>query len=272
MDKNFAWIGDKAFFDSPTLRSGISIIKDAKSRSPTSGFGGIMRRESNLERKDVPTTEAKRKQIIEDYTDNSRKVEKKSLKGDEYRWYNYGMFNPDSPLLLIWHILTSIVISYLELLYAYQLAFSNFHPNFDYHYKLIIIASNAVLLLDILLLFNTKYYDKGSLVHSRKRIVMHVLKDAFLMRLVPFAGIVFRTVLKFETPEHLVFTQNVLDCLFMLKISDIFLTIDKFVVIFKVSQLMINLTHLLNLLFRLIFMLHWATCIWYYYLTLGYIF
>lgn len=243
-----------------SLRSSRSITKSEMKNKPT--FNAFSLKETATERTELS---GKRKNIIEDYTnDQSRKAEKITAQQGEQktRWDKILMINPDSPVLLIWHAFTSVVITLLEVAYAYKLAFSVDSPNYEGQELLIFNVAHLILVFDLLLLFNTKYYEKGSLVNSRKRIFVHVITNGFFYRVVAFSGIIYRAITDFNTSPQFIPLQNLLDTFFILKIGVIFETIDKFVVIFKVSQKLINLIYLVNLLIRLIFMLHWSTCIW----------
>ena len=68
--------------------------------------------------------------------------------------------------------------------------------------------------------------------------------------------------MNFHTPEELINLQNCLDLLFVLKVSEIFDLIDKYIISFKFSTKTIGLIYLFTLLLRLIYMLHWSSCLW----------
>lgn len=68
--------------------------------------------------------------------------------------------------------------------------------------------------------------------------------------------------MNFHTPAHLIYVQSSFDLLFVFKVSEIFGLIDKYIISFKFSTKTIGLIYLFTLLLRLIFMLHWSSCLW----------
>ena len=145
------------------------------------------------------------------------------------------MVNPDSPGVLIWHASIALLIVYLEFTYAYQLAFSFIVPNYSKPFVLYLVIFHLILILDILLLFNTRFYEKGQLVQSRKTIFMHVVRSFLFKRSIAFVGIIFRAIFSYKVPDEYMPIQNLLDCIFVIKVREVFATIDKFVVVFNVS-------------------------------------
>lgn len=174
------------------------------------------------------------------------------------------MFNPDSSAYLSWKIFIGLVIIYIQMVTAYRIAFSVIEPNFTGANQTLIIISYSLAVLDHLLILNTKYYEKGKLVTARRAVMIYHLKNWYVLSLIPFVGIIYRIANNMHISEENVFTQNVLDFIFVYKIFDVFVTIDKFSVTFKFSKKLIGLIYLINLLVKLIFMLHWATCLWLY--------
>jgi|JI6StandDraft_1071083.scaffolds.fasta_scaffold955453_2 hypothetical protein len=68
--------------------------------------------------------------------------------------------------------------------------------------------------------------------------------------------------MNFHTPPDLINVQNSFDLLFVYKVSEIFDLIDKYIISFKFSTKTIGLIYLFTLLLRLVFMLHWSSCLW----------
>lgn len=68
--------------------------------------------------------------------------------------------------------------------------------------------------------------------------------------------------MNFHTPPDLINVQNSFDLLFVFKVSEIFDLIDKYIISFKFSTKTIGLIYLFTLLLRLVFMLHWSSCLW----------
>lgn len=216
-------------------------------------------------------TAATKKKLIDRYisdpssicpSDDATPEEKLFLANDRF------MINPDSFSFLIWKIFIGCVITYIEITTAYQIAFSLEQPEFDEASLLTTVILFILVIIDNLLVLNTKFYVKGKMVTYRKAVIIHHLKKFYPLTFIPFIGIVYRLARGGTIDRDLIVVQNILDFLFIYKMFDVFETIDKLSVAFKFSRKLIGLIYLINLLVKLIFLLHWATCIWIYILEI----
>lgn len=203
---------------------------------------------------------------INDPSSNSGSIE---LSPEEmlFQANNRYMINPDSFEHLIWRIFIGCVISYVEINVAYQIAFSFEHPNFEYSNMITVVVLYGLIIVDNLLILNTKFYEKGRMVTYRKAVIVHHMKKLYPLTFIPFLGFFYRLSRGMHIEQEEIVAQNILDFLFVYKMFDVFETIDKLSVAFKFSRKLIGLIYLINLLVKLIFLLHWATCIWIYILT-----
>jgi hypothetical protein len=177
------------------------------------------------------------------------------------------MINPDGFTFLIWKIFIGCVITYIEIITAYQMAFSLEQPNFEDSNLISMIVFYTLVVIDNLLVLTTKFYEKGRLVTYRKAVIIHHMRKLYPLTFIPFIGIIYRIARGPYLERDQVVLQNILDFLFIYKMFDVFETIDKLSVAFKFSRKLIGLIYLINLLVKLIFLLHWATCIWIYILA-----
>lgn len=212
-------------------------------------------------------TNALKKKLIDRYINDPSSVCPGSEVSPEERVFlanDRFMINPDSFSFLMWKIFIGIVITAIEIMTAYQLAFSIENPNFMDGSEVTILVLYGFVILDNLLVLNTKFYDKGRMVTHRKAVVVHHLKRLYPLTFIPFIGIGFRVAHGMNVGPDEVVLQNILDFLFIYKMFDVFETIDKLSVAFKFSRKLIGLIYLMNLLVKLVFLLHWATCLWIY--------
>jgi Ion channel len=210
--------------------------------------------------------ENKRKLIDKYIRDPCLTLPSATVSEEDYKFQANDMYmlNPDHSLYLIWKIFIGAGIIYIQMVTAYRMAFSVIDPNFDEGTLIAIISLYCIVIFDHLLILNTKYYEKGRIVTQRKAVMIHALKNWYLLTLIPFSGMFYRLVNGLSIKHDQVLVQNILDILFIFKTFDVFDTIDKFGVNFKFSRKLIGLIYLINLLVKLIFLVHWTTCLWLY--------
>lgn len=163
---------------------------------------------------------------------------------------------------MVWNFLIAVNILCLQAYVGYHIAYSL--REFTYPRVLVpyIIASYSLLFVDLCLAFNTQFYEKGQLVHSRSYIAVNVLKDYFWIRVLPFIGFIYRLLWSFKILKINTITQNVLDFLFIFKMTEVFDIINKYIILFKLSKKLIGFIYLVSLMLKLMLMLHWSTCAW----------
>ena len=242
--------------------------------NPIFDLGVILGSKTNLDMKTlIPAigatieTSTIKKKLIDKYINDPSSVspdsqipleEKIFLANDRY------MINPDGFSFLMWKILIGCVITFIEIITAYQMAFSLENPDFEPSTLYTIVVLYSLVVLDNILVLNTKFYEKGRMVTYRRAVIIHHMKRLYPLTFIPFTGIMYRLIRGLHVQQEEIVLQNVLDFLFIYKMFDVFETIDKLSVAFKFSRKLIGLIYLINLLVKLIFLLHWATCLWIY--------
>lgn len=91
-----------------------------------------------------------------------------------------GLFHPSKPPITYWHIIVCILLFYTASVMPYALAFIEIEP-WD-GWFVIDLITDILFFTDVLLIFNTAYYDKeGNLVTDRKIIARDYLLSWFFL-------------------------------------------------------------------------------------------
>lgn len=179
-------------------------------------------------------------------------------------WRTRYMISPDNPVYIVWNAFISLITIVIGITISYKMAFSINEPNFDKPLVPYLIFGYCVILLDLLLEFNLKFYEKGHMIACRKLAVKNAFKKGIHFKIIPFAGFFLRAGLGFDVPATpgMIVLQGLLDLLFVYRIIILFSSMDKYSILFKLSRTQMGLIYLISLLANLIFMLHYSACIW----------
>lgn len=177
-------------------------------------------------------------------------------------WRTRYMISPDNPFYIVWNATVSVITTIIGISISYKMAFSLTEPNFPEGTIPYLIAGYCIIMTDLLVEFNLKFYEKGHIIACRKLAFMNAMKHGIYWKLIPFAGFFFRAGMSFQVPQNMIVLQGLLDLLFVYRIVTLFSSLDKYSILFKLSRTQMGLIYLISLLANLIFMLHYSTCVW----------
>jgi hypothetical protein len=177
-------------------------------------------------------------------------------------WRTRYMISPDNPFYIIWNAIVSVITTVIGIAISYKMAFSLTEPNFSEPVIPYLVVGYCIILSDLLVEFNLKFYEKGHMIACRKLAFMNAMRNGIYWKLIPFAGFFFRAVMRFDIPEDMVVLQVLLDLLYVYRIITLFSSLDKYSILFKLSRTQMGLIYLISLLANLVFMLHYFACIW----------
>lgn len=179
-------------------------------------------------------------------------------------WRTRYMISPDNPFYIVWNAFISVITIVIGITISYKMAFSINEPNIPRPVIPYLVLGYCIILLDLLLEFNLKFYEKGHMIACRKLAFKNAIKNGIHFKIVPFAGFFLRAGFGFEVPatSDMIVLQGLLDLLFVYRIITLFSSMDKYSILFKLSRTQMGLIYLISLLANLVFMLHYSTCIW----------
>ncbi|CAD8149984.1 unnamed protein product [Paramecium pentaurelia] len=180
----------------------------------------------------------------------------------EYWDQNIRIFQPEERKKILWDSCLSISRLYFIILIPMDITFEQ---EFLYSHQLFILTviMTILLMLDILLNFNTAYYQFGLIVNERSKIFNHVISKAYGCDAI---SVIYLFVLMFlNWDDYREEKQYIL--IGLLTFVGQYQNITKLI---RLSEEVLNLTkvtasilELVKLIIFLIFILHVATCIWY---------
>lgn len=175
---------------------------------------------------------------------------------------NKYMFHPGAPMKMRWDIFTSILVIYTCVIIPFNLAFDSEYAKTK-TYKLIDSLIDGVFLTDVLVNFNTCYFDPSTdkNVYSYKKIALNYLAFWFW---VDFLGsFPFVAVVEIFNLTKLATYLSFMKILKMFRLNRLGKLSDKLVAL-NLTPTTISLVMLLMTIF---FIIHIFACIWYWITT-----
>jgi len=201
---------------------------------------------------------------------------------DDQVWYNYGekqpqvkksdclLIYPDSNGRFAWDMVGVALIIFQAVYVPYALCF-----NVQISAEMFIVESvmDAFFMFDIVLNFNTGFYDRGNLIMGRRAIIVNYVRGWFWLDLL--ASFPYTWVLPQQEGDDssLYRTPQLLRILRILK----FLKVLRLIRILKLKKLMIKfedhiqlssasiaILELIKLLLAIMFLAHWIACFWFF--------
>ena len=126
------------------------------------------------------------------------------------------VFSPNIGLLQAWRFIMLFQILVQIIIIPVKFSFDIRFKENGFQYNILYRVPGVALFVDILINFNTGYYQKGILILERHRIVKHYLKFHFWIDLI--------TTLSLLLSEEVVNTKGIIDLMFLLRtmwISDL---------------------------------------------------
>jgi len=177
---------------------------------------------------------------------------------------------PNEVMRVIWDMYVMILIFYDLVMIPLTLSFDVNLPNFLKYWDVARIAS---FFLDILINFNTGFYDKGLLVMDRKKIFGHYITGWFWIDLVASIPFDFihdddegvedgynSTYEIFKMVKVLRFIR-ILRFLRIFKLKNIFLKLESYI---DMSKGVTSIIGFVKLSLIILFIAHWFACLWHY--------
>ena len=204
----------------------------------------------------------------------NEKLEKPYLKAKR-RCPNRLVFHPESYLRMAWDVMMLLVITYQALTVPFYICFNEDYPMVIQHFEVLI---NCLFFIDILLCFNTGFYEKGSLVLKRRLIFKSYLKFWFWADLIasfPYTWLIEGVYIKpsskesnsgvYNTPKiikivRIVRFLRILKLLRLAKLKKILITIEDYIA----SNVIASLFLLFRILSASFLAAHWIACLWFF--------
>ena len=181
---------------------------------------------------------------------------------------------PENKVKMAWDCLALLFIAYLAAIVPYQIAFMQ---ESMVGLQWVDVVAQAFFMMDLVLHFNTAYYDKGKLVCQRRLIAIHYLKGMLWVDLVasfPYEWVVLgaQTAIALDPDTLIPYTSimtmrtvklvnfiRLLKLLRLVRLKRILIDIEDFLS----SQTLATIFSLTRLLLAAFLIAHWNACCWY---------
>lgn len=202
------------------------------------------------------------------------KLEKPYLKAKS-RCPNRLVFHPESYLRMGWDVMMLLLITYQALTVPFYICFNEEYPLPMQDFEVLV---NCLFFTDILLCFNTGFYEKGSLVLKRRLIFKSYIKFWFWADLVatfPYTWLIEGVYIKpsstesnsgvYNTPKiirivRIIRFLRILKLLRLAKLKKILLKIEDYIA----SNVIASLFLLFRILCASFLVAHWIACLWFF--------
>lgn len=184
----------------------------------------------------------------------------REISGDKkVKWSVRILLRPEGVVRVVWEILVTLVLLYLAFIIPYTSAFEPSNQNL---LETIDLISLIVFSIDILLNFNTAYYNKGEIVTNRVKIAKNYAK--FWLWIDSFSAIPFNYI--FVQSSHHIQTVNFFKLARELKLLKLVRLSQLKTLIFRLedqiaNEKFVSLLMILKLLLYLFLIAHFFACI-----------
>ena len=171
------------------------------------------------------------------------------------------VFDPSTTLRSLWDAIHLIVLLFYFFKIPVELSFdiSLFDYLAEVNENLSSISHNFgafFLFFDIIINFNTGYYNKGTLIISRKSLAKHYIKSSFLFDVISFIPI-------FLEFKKIGFNEG-WNWVFFIRVNNFFKIFSKIEESIHINFKLFNLLTLLKVVARIVLLSHLFACGWHY--------
>ncbi|CAD8187163.1 unnamed protein product [Paramecium octaurelia] len=172
---------------------------------------------------------------------------------------------PESKLKLIWDGIVTAARFYFIFIIPLDLAWEMEQFMFDF---LIIPTSLmlALLIIDYIISFNQAFYEFGSIVTDRRKIVQYVLTKSYGLDIVSILFLIIFLIISVFKNQTVSLTENwyqLLLLLFLIQYKNVSKLSEQVEEALNLSKQMSSLLELGKLFFLLFFVLHIFSCLWF---------
>ena len=181
------------------------------------------------------------------------------------------VLHPNHPFKMIWDVIHLILIVLFLVIIPLNLSFKvNILDYYSYQspqvYLGIKVFAFCFFIVDILINFNTAFYDKGELILNRKKINSHYLKGQFFIDIISIFYL-YDKILRITNSDPLIPQGHPLDFIglfFLIRVSHLDKIISHLEEFFFVEEKFYNTFALLRLICFIFFVSHLFACGWHY--------
>ena len=118
--------------------------------------------------------------------------------------------------------------------------------------------------LDIVMTFNTAYFNKGQVITNRKKIVLHYLKRDFPMDLLSLLYLLIFFSYDIFQDYHFNLVKKVLGLFYLIRITNLYKILNRIEEFLFLDEKRYNILAFIKLLFSVLLFSHHCACLWHY--------
>ena len=166
------------------------------------------------------------------------------------------ILSPDNYFLIGWDVVSVLYVIinffYTTIMFAFFDQITLIKSQGSALIDFIEYSSIVILIIEILLNFNTGYYHKGVFIHEKKKVLIHYLENGFIIDV-----FVFVSYMLIINSRNMLF--NLMFLVKVIKIKSFFVKVDEFLQMNDFKQGIFNL---FKVMLVIIFVAHFCACLW----------